>query len=166
MMRRDITERILNFFTRRFKASTAEKIERVVHSFLDGFLFLKDTGNYVMIIVLSIVLWLLYVAMMYFPFYAFKDTSSLGWGAAWVVQAISSIGIVVPTPGATGPYHYFVIETLTKLYGIDGNVTKSYAVITHAVAVVGITAIGLYYFIKDKIHITEKTAAEAPSSGA
>jgi hypothetical protein len=124
---------------------------------LDGFLFLKDTQSYFMIFALSIVVWGLYVLMMYLPFYAFNmtQTYSLGWGAAWVVQAISSIGIIIPTPGATGPYHYFVIETLTKLYNVDDDIARSYAAATHAIAVIGITAIGLYYFVKDKIHIAD-----------
>ena len=118
---------------------------------------MKDTGNYVIIIVMTLVIWGLYVVMVYLPFYAFNmpQQYDLGWGAAIVVQTISSIGIMIPTPGATGPYHYFVIETLTKLYGVNGEVARSYAVATHAVGLISITLLGLYYFLKDKLHIRE-----------
>jgi len=157
MMRRDVVAAMLEKITRRLSEKNAKRVETIVHSFLDGFLFLRDTGSYVAIIALTIIIWLLYVVMMYLPFYAFnlQQTYSLGWGAAWVVQAISSIGILIPTPAATGPYHYFVIQTLTKLYGVNDELAQSYAAATHAIATIGITVIGLYYFLKDKMHLAD-----------
>ena len=154
-LNRDSAMKLINVITKRINPVKAAKIEKVTHSFLDGFLFLRDTRNYFMILFLSMVIWGFYVVMMYLPFYAFDMPAQygVGWGAAWVVQAISSIGIIIPTPAATGSYHYFVIQTLTKLYGVNDDVARSYAAATHAVAVVGITLIGLYYFIKDKIHL-------------
>lgn len=166
MLRRDIVMKVLHLFTRRMQPSRAGVVERIVHSFLDGFLFVKDTRNYFMIIVLSLLIWILYVIMMYLPLFAFNIPAEyhLGWRAATVLQTLSSIGILIPTPGATGPYHYFVIQTLTKLYGVEDEVARSYATATHAIAVIGVTLVGLWYFIKDKLHITEarnSTAADA-----
>jgi len=166
MLRREMVIRILGYLTKRASPARAVRIEKIVHSFLDGFLFVKDTGSYVMIIVLTLVIWFLYVVMMWLPFYAFDMPAQygLGLGAAQVVQTISSIGIVIPTPGATGPYHYFVIQTLTKLYGVDGEVAKSYAAATHAIAVIGTTLVGLYYFLRDKIHIGEAQGGTADAA--
>jgi uncharacterized protein (TIRG00374 family) len=157
MMRRDVVMKILHYFTTHLSPARAERIEKITHSFLDGFLFLKDTHNYFMICLLSIIIWALYVLMMYLPFYGFNmiQDSSLDWRAAFVVQGISSIGIIIPTPGATGPYHYFVIQTLTKLYGVNDDVARSYAAATHAVALVGTTLVGMYYFFRDKIHLRD-----------
>ncbi len=162
MMRRDIVIRTLNFFTRHFSRHRADLVERITHSFLDGFLFLKEPKNYVMIAALSVALWGLYIVMMYLPFYAFGlvHTYSLDLGSALVVQAISSVGIIIPTPGATGPYHYFTIQSLTKLYGVDEELARSYAVVTHAVGFIGITLIGIYYFLRDQLHMSEVMKAE------
>jgi uncharacterized protein (TIRG00374 family) len=157
MMRRDVVVRILNYFTRHLSEKKAQLVERITHSFLDGFLFLKETKNYLMIVILSILIWFFYILMMYVPFYAFglNEKYSLGMDAALVVQAISSIGILAPTPGGTGPYHYFTIQTLTKLYGVEDELARSYATVTHAIAYVGVILIGLYYFMKDKLHMAE-----------
>jgi len=157
MLRRDALEKILNFFTRHLSQRNASLVQKVAHSFLDGFLFLKETKHYFMIGLLSILVWGLYFIMMYLPFYAFGMTAkySLDFASAIVVQGISSIGIVMPTPGATGPYHYFTIQTLTKLYGVDEEVARSYAAVTHAVGYIGVTIIGLVYFLKDNLRMSE-----------
>lgn len=165
MLRRDIVIKILRVFTSRFSQRRAELIEHVTHSFLDGFLFLKRPKNYFVITALSVVIWGLYVVMMYLPFRAF-GLYDLDLGTAMVVQAISSIGIVVPTPGATGPYHFFTIQTLTQLYGVDGDTARSYAIVTHAMGFVGVTLIGIFYFLKDQLRMSEVMIEELPRATA
>lgn len=162
MFRRDIVERFLKFITRKLSEKKAQLVEHIVHSFLDGFLFLKDPKNYLVMGFQTVVIWGLYVLMMYLPFYAFGMTTTynLDFASAFVVQAISSIGIVIPTPGATGPYHYFTIQTLTKLYNVNEDVARSYATITHAVGFIGITLLGAVYFFKDKLHMSEVMKSE------
>jgi glycosyltransferase 2 family protein len=157
MVRRDIVEKLLSFLTHRLSPKHRGMIERVTHSFLDGFLFLKDPSQYLMITVLSILVWFFYIVMVYFPFLAF-GLDNLGWDAALVIQAISSIGFIVPTPGGTGSYHYFVIQTMTKLYSVNEEVARSYATVTHAVGFIATMIVGLYFFFKDKLHVTEDAA--------
>jgi uncharacterized protein (TIRG00374 family) len=157
MMRRDFVERLLAKLTKRLSARTAQTVEHITHSFLDGFLFLRNARHYVQIIIMSIVIWGLYIVMMYLPFYAFGlvDRYGLDLGSALVVHAISSIGFVMPTPGATGPYHYFAIQTLTQLYHVDQEVARSYATLTHAIGFIGVIIIGLYYFFRDRLHMAD-----------
>ena len=79
----------------------------------------------------------------------------------------------MPTPGATGPYHYFTIQTLTKLYGVSDELAASYAALTHAIGYIGVTIIGLFYFFRDRLHMSdvlkpepgEEPPAEAPANG-
>ena len=155
MMRRDIVVRILNFITRHLSPKKAKLVEHVTHSFLDGFLFLKEPKHYLMIAFLSVLVWGFYIIMQFLPFYAFNMTEkySLDMGTALVVQAISSIGFILPTPGGTGSYHYFVIQTLTKLYGVSDDVARSYATVTHAIGFIGTTLLGFYFFFRDKLHL-------------
>jgi uncharacterized protein (TIRG00374 family) len=155
MMRRDVVVRVLNFFTRRLSERRAQFVERVAHSFLDGFLFLKEPRHYFMIGMLSVLIWGLYIVMMWLPFYAFGLGETLDFKAAMVLQGISSIGYMAPTPGSTGPYHYFTIQTLTKLYAVDGELARSYAVVTHALGYLTTTVLGIYYMMRDKLHMAE-----------
>jgi len=163
MVRRDLVVRMLSAITRHLSPKRAKLVEHITHSFLDGFLFLKEPKHYFMIIVLSILVWVFYIIMVFLPFYALDMTASYGldMGTALVVQAISSIGFILPTPGGTGSYHYFVIQTLTKLYGVNEEVARSYATLTHAIGFIGTTLVGFYYFFKDKIHLGEMGKREA-----
>ena len=162
MLRRDVLVKLLNFFTRHLSAARAKKVEDISHSFLDGFLFLKEPKHYLMIAILSILVWGLYIVMMYLPFYAFGLTARYGLDirSAVVVQAISSIGYMAPTPGSTGPYHYFTVQCLTKLYGVDSELALSYATVTHAIGYLSMTFVGIYYFWVDKLHLADMKNTE------
>lgn len=167
MFRRDIMLRLLNYFTQHLSPKRAQFVERISHSFLDGFLFLKEPKNFFIIGILSILVWGLYIIMIYVPFLAFNLTENYGLDlrAAVVVQAISSIGYMAPTPGATGPYHYFTVQTLTKLYGVPMDLARSYAVVTHALGYLSTSLLGLYFLFRDKLHLAEimkGKPAEAP----
>jgi len=155
MLRRDIVIKFLQFVTRRLSPGRAQFVEYITHSFLDGFLFLKEPRHYFMIIILSVLVWVFYIIMMYVPFYAYNMTErySLDFGTALVVQAISTIGFILPTPGGTGSYHYFVIQTLTQLYKVDEEVARSYATVTHAIGFLGTMIVGIFYFLRDKLHL-------------
>jgi hypothetical protein len=165
MMRRDIMMRFLNFFTRHLSPKRAQFVERISHSFLDGFLFLKEPKHFFAIGILSVLVWGLYIIMIYLPFEAFGLVSSNGLDmrAALVVQAISSIGYMAPTPGATGPYHYFTVQALTRLYGVGDDAARSYAVVTHALGYLSTSLLGAYFLFRDKLHVTELIKAPPPA---
>jgi len=158
-VRRDWTDAVVGFIERILPARFRTRLDGWVHSFLDGFLFLRRPGRFVSIAVLSVLIWLLYVLMMYFAFFSFH-LQHLGMAGAFVVQAISSIGVALPTPGGTGTYHAFTSQTLVRLYGVDATVALSYATVTHAVGFIGVTIVGLYYFLRDHIKVGEAVRGE------
>lgn len=164
MLRRDVAMRMLNYFTKHLSERRAKLVERLAHSFLDGFLFLKEPRHYFMIAVLSVFIWGLYIFGMYVSFFAFDMTKKypLDLGAAMVVQGISSIAQLVPTPGATGSYHLLTIQPLTQLYGVDADIARSYAAVTHAVGYIGVTLVGLYYFLKDGLKLSDVMKRDRP----
>ena len=160
MIRRDWTDVLLRLVARFLPERMAGRLEGMAHSFLDGLLFLKRPGRFAIILVLSILIWVLYILMVYVAFFAFGIQNQLGFAGAIVVQAISSIGVAIPTPGSTGSYHAFTSQTLIKLFAIDPTVALSYATVTHAAGFVGVTLIGIYYFLKDNITVAEAVGKE------
>lgn len=154
MARRDWTDRVLDRTGRLLPARVSRRVERFVHAFLDGFLFLKHPTNFAVILATSVAVWLLYILMMYVAFFAF-GRGDLGFRAAVVVQTISSIGVAVPTPGGTGSYHAFTSQALSKLFAVDPSVALSYATLTHAAGYIGVTIVGLYFFLHDHIRAAE-----------
>jgi len=166
MMRRDIVVRILNFVTKYLSPRRAQLVEHITHSFLDGFLFLKEPKLYFMIAFLSVMVWVFYIIMLFIPFYAFRMTEiyMLDMRTALVVQAISTLGFILPTPGGTGSYHYFTIQTLTKLYGVSDEIARSYATVTHAIGFLGTMLVGIYFFVRDKLHLSEVAKRDISNS--
>jgi uncharacterized protein (TIRG00374 family) len=160
MLRRDWTDALLRLVARLLPERVAVRLEGMTHAFLDGLLFLKRPGRFAIILVLSIMIWVLYILMVYVAFFAFGIQNQLGIAGAIVVQAISSIGVAIPTPGSTGSYHAFTSQTLIKLFAIDPTVALSYATVTHAAGFIGITLIGIYYFLKDNITVAEAVGKE------
>jgi hypothetical protein len=159
MLRRNWTDTLLHVFSRILPARFARRVEYLTHSLLDGFLFLTKPGRFFAILVTSIAIWFLYALMMYTAFFAF-DMEVLGFQAALVVLAISSIGVAMPTPGGTGTYHVLTSQALSKLYAVDPTTALSYATVTHAVGFIGVTLIGLYYFIHDQVRVKEAVEEE------
>ena len=133
----------------------------MTHAFLDGFLFVKKPVVAMQILLMTAVIWALYFLSMYAALYAFSLQSQLGLRAAWVIQAISSIGVAIPTPGSTGTYHAFTSQAMTRLFHIDGAVALSFATLTHAVNFIGVTIIGLFFFLRDNMNFSEAIKGEA-----
>ena len=155
MMRRDWTDALLRLLSKVLPARVSSGLEKIAHSFLDGFLFLKEPRHFFVITVFSVLIWVLYTFMLYVAFFAFDLGPSVGFAAAIVLQAISSVGYAIPTPGGTGTYHFFASQTLTRLFHVSNEIALSYATVTHAVTFVGVTIVGLYYLIHDHIKVSE-----------
>lgn len=159
VIRRDWTDRMITLVARIFPPRIARLVARLSHDFLDGFLFLKRPKNLLLILVQSIAIWFLYICMVYVAFVAFN--LNLDFNAAIVIQAISSIGVAVPTPGGTGSYHMFTSQALSKLFGVSDAVALSYATVTHGFGFIGTMIIGLFFFFKDHIKVSEAVAKPA-----
>jgi uncharacterized protein (TIRG00374 family) len=164
MIRRDWTDVILRFSSRVLPERAGKRVGRMVHSFLDGFLFVKRPAVALEIFMMTGVIWGFYLASMELSFYAFHLQGELGWGAAWATLAISSIGIAIPTPGSTGTYHAFTSMTLTRLFGVASSVALGFATATHAVNYIVVTVFGLYFFLKDHMSFSEAVRA-VPKEG-
>jgi glycosyltransferase 2 family protein len=154
MVRRDWTDRLLAVTTRVLPPRLGRRIAGFSHSFLDGVEFVKRPDRFLVIGITSVLVWALYVLVTYVAFFAFGLQDRLGLGAAVVLQAISSIGVAIPTPGATGTYHAFAAQTLTRLFSVDGAVALSYATVTHAAGFIGTTIVGMWYAFRDQFSVT------------
>ena len=161
MVRRDWTDRfLLRPLTWVLPEGARLRTEEQVHAFLDGFLFLKEPASFAVIALSGVLVWFLYILMTYVALFAF-GLGMLGPRAAVVVLTISSIGVAIPTPGSTGSYHAFASQTLIRLFAVDPSVALGFATVTHAVGFIGVTLVGLYYFIRDRFaHPQRITAGE------
>lgn len=97
-----------------------------LRGFYDGIMSVRNVSNIPLFIFHSIVIWFLYYLMQYLVFFSFAPTEGLGPIAGLVVFAFGSLGIVVPTPGGMGSFHFLTAEALA-IYGIQGADAFTYA---------------------------------------
>ncbi len=147
----------LRMFLFLFPQKIRGQADRIFESFISGFQASKHPGNYLMIAVTSLLIWLSYIILLYVPFfiYNFPREHGLNFGSATVVQVASGLGFALPTPSGIGSYHSFTSFTLTQMFNVDPTKALSYAVYTHAVGFLTTTILGLYYFFIDKIHVAD-----------
>jgi hypothetical protein len=118
-------------------------------SFKDGMMTLKRSPKRWSIVGSTLGMWGGYLLMAYIPFrmLGLASPHDIGLVDAWILMAIGSLGLLVPSPGGIGSYHYVTIQALVILYMVPEGPAASYAVLTHAAQLVFYTIAGLIALI-------------------
>jgi glycosyltransferase 2 family protein len=145
---------IVKFFGR-FSEKLGHKLAYIFQMLTTGFSSLKGTKNYSMTIFLSVVIMLLYALSSYIGFFTIgmEKIHPVNFSMAWVLMSISAIGVVIPTPGATGSYHALAKSTLVLLFGFGESISLAYAILTHIISyLLFIITSLLFFFIINRQH--------------
>lgn len=117
------------FFRQRIMASKiALKIRDLALGFIQGLQTVRQLDQPFWFIFHSINIWVMYYLMTYLCFFAFPPTSELSALAALLVFVFGGWGIVIPSPGGMGSYH-FLAQTALMMYGVSGEDGFSWAMI-------------------------------------
>ncbi len=99
-----------------------------LNGFVESLLSIRKIKNVPLFIGYTIGIWVCYYFMTYWCFNAFAPVSHLGLTAGLVVFLFGTLGMVFPSPGGMGSYHFLVIQALL-LYGISSLDANSFAYI-------------------------------------
>lgn len=132
---------------RLMKIPMLAKLSSFSKDIVEGIKTIKNIKRRFAFILYTLIIWTMYSCMVYFPFFALKDTSGLDFGDAVTVMSIGSLGIVAPVPGGIGTYHFITKATLFELYGVNPDAATSYATITHAAQTIMILLVGTLSFL-------------------
>ncbi|MCY4204775.1 MAG: lysylphosphatidylglycerol synthase transmembrane domain-containing protein [Bacteroidetes bacterium] len=115
-----------------------------VKLFSDGFRTIYRTPQCWRLIWTTVVMWLMYGLMAYIPLLIFdlQATVSLSYLDGLAIMFIGILGILVPTPGGVGSFHYITILALTTIYGIDQPGAAAYAVFVHGAQLILYLSVG------------------------
>jgi len=71
--------------------------------------------------------------MAYLPFVLLGQNSSfeISFIDAWGLMLIGAIGVIIPSPGGIGTYHFITIQSLALLFTMPQAEAASYALLTH-----------------------------------
>lgn len=141
-------------FIKRIVGTASEKAaDKVIYIFrmlFEGLISLKGWKNYSITIFLSILIIITYATTSYVGMLmlGMNKLQQINFLMGWVVMSISSIGVIIPTPGSTGSYHTLAKSTLVFIYGFDETISAAYAFLTHIISyfLMIISAIIIYFY--------------------
>lgn len=128
----------------RFSEGAADRVSHLLHDFFLGMGAMVRPGAYLEIAASTLIVFFTYVAVTYACFisFAFDIRYGLDVSAALVVLVIATIGIILPTPGGAGTYHFFCSQALHHLYKVPLPEALAFATVLHALGYVGFTLFG------------------------
>lgn len=116
------------FRQRIMESKLGRKVKELIVGFLQGLQTVRRLDQPGWFIFHSINIWVMYFLMTYLCFFAFPPTSQLSALAAFIVFIFGGWGIVIPSPGGMGSYH-FLAQTALAMYGVSGDDGFSWAMI-------------------------------------
>lgn len=162
---REKSVKLLNTLLKPVPQKIANKINNLLLSFLDGIKPLGKKRDYIIVTVLSVLIWACYAAIFQFSFFAFDFTNlyALPWSAALVLLVITTISVLVPSsPGYVGTYHYLCQLSL-GLFGVPDSPALTFAFVVHGINFLPILIAGLILISAEGMSL--KNLREKPDLG-
>lgn len=103
-----------------------QKILNLLKGFWEGLQTIRKLDRPWLFAFHSINIWFMYFLMTYLCFFSFIPTANLSPLVALVVFVAGGWGIVIPSPGGLGTYHFLAQATL-MMYGVSGEDGFSWA---------------------------------------
>ena len=120
----------------RISQPLADRLTEMLRAFFLGMGSVRSPAGYAEIALSTLLLngiYLLVVYLVYLSFH-FPEQYGLDLATALVVMVISTVGIIIPTPGGTGTYHFFCSQTLYQLYGVPKPQALAFATALHGIS--------------------------------
>lgn len=142
------------------------RLRPILRSFWDGLQTVWRAPERGALLLSTLLIWCCYLGMAFLPFVmlGMTDTYNLTLVDTWVIMALGALGIVVPSPGGAGSYHYITIQTLVVLYGVEGAAAAGYAIIAHGIQLVFYVAGGALCLALQGIPLREVLQRTRPTT--
>jgi glycosyltransferase 2 family protein len=153
ILRRDKALKFINIILNKLPGKFANKIDEVIHHFIDGLQVVTNINLFLYLFFLSAVIWLVDVLAIYILLLSFGF--NLPIIAPFVLMIILIAGIAIPTaPGFIGNWHYACVLGLS-LFGLAKADALSFAVIYHFISMVVLLVLGLAFLPFNKFSVSE-----------
>lgn len=137
-----------------------KKISIMVGEFALGCKIVKNPGALLQIIILSAVLWFLFVAT-YYPFYYAFDLQNKSLDSLLLLTVMVCVLItLLPTPGFLGSFNAGVLIALHEIMGEAEVTAVSFGMVSWAASFIVLIAGGVFFVLKDHMSVQSLIEAE------
>jgi len=155
ILRRDQAIKLINKILNRLPEKIANKIDAVLHHFIDGIQVITNINLFLYLFFLSAVIWLVDVLAIYLLLLSFGF--NLPVIASFVLMIVLIAGIAMPTaPGFIGNWHFACVLALS-LFGLSKADALSFAVVYHFLSMVILLVFGVAFLPFNKFSISDMT---------
>lgn len=153
--RREAAAEIIDRLLHRLPGRLSQKVNPVIHHFIDGVGVITDVKRLIYLLLLSALVWLVDVAAIYTLLAAFGF--HLPILAAFILMIILIAGIAIPTaPGFIGNWHFACILGLS-LFDIAKAEALSFALVYHFLSMAVVVVLGVASLPFNKFSISDMT---------
>ncbi len=121
----------LELIKQKIPAKFVEIGTKLASEFEQGTRCLKNPLAYPEIALLSAAIWFTYWAGFYLMLMSFGLTAQVSLLNSLIVFTIGSFGVLVPTPGSVGSYHFLVSQALVIICGINRDQALAFVSLLH-----------------------------------
>lgn len=122
-------------------AGILQSVEKLSKQFHAGTQSLSSPGAYPAIALLSLGIWFFYWLNFYLMIWALALQNQVSVAQCLVVFTIGSVGVLVPTPGNVGSFHFLVSQGLVIVAGVNRELALAFATVLHILCFVIVTCI-------------------------
>ncbi len=135
-----------------------EKTLGVIRRFLEGLKSLRSPFDVLMVFFTSVLIWLLETVKYWFVMHAFSF--SISFFALMLMNGVVNLATTIPSaPGYLGTFDLPGIAVL-QAYNIPREIAASYTFVLHFALWFPVTALGLYYMVREGISWSEAMRAK------
>jgi hypothetical protein len=152
------TDRLVTWLVEHFvPIRIREKTLAISRRFLEGLESLRSPFDVLMVFLTSVLIWLLETVKYWFVMHAFQF--SVSFFALMLMNGVVNLATTIPSaPGYLGTFDLPGIAVL-QAYNIPREVAASYTFVLHFALWFPVTALGLYYMVREGISWKEVTKA-------
>lgn len=125
----------------------AHAVANLVRRFAEGFGIIHDFRRLIVAALWSFPLWMSIAAGIWGVARAFHI--DLPWSGSYLLIALLTVGVAVPTPGSVGGFHEAFRYGATTFFGASNDQAIGAAIVLHAVTFVPTTLVGIVFAAQD-----------------
>ncbi len=127
----------LKFVTKLVPERAIKSAELLADQFQEGTKSLTNAAAYPAVLLSTFLMWFIYWANNWILLQGFHLGSSVNLKQLWIVFTVGSVGVLIPSPGSIGSFHFFVKEALMLAAGTNEELALAFATVMHLVSFVG-----------------------------
>jgi hypothetical protein len=137
--------------TRALPARIGSTLVHAVKTFAEGLAVMRRPALVAKALALSVPLWLSIAATIWLVARAFHITMPVT--GTFLIVALLTVGVAVPTPGAVGGFHYAFRVGTTVFYGVPNERAVGAAIVLHAISFFPVAIVGLIVMAREGLSL-------------